>query len=196
MDAFRYYLALLVVMGVPGAIAFWFSIHPFVEFWRRAGLRQAYIFHISLLLLAAAAVFRWRSTLLQTDFGAQPVLIAAALVIYVLAFAVALQRRKGLSKQQLVGLPELAPGRSDNRLITAGIYSRVRHPRYLELSLFLLGHALVSNYLAVYVALGVWLAALPALPVIVGMEEKELRRRFGKQHESYCARVPRLIPKL
>jgi protein-S-isoprenylcysteine O-methyltransferase Ste14 len=95
--------------------------------------------------------------------------------------------------KQLVGLPELAPQRPDNRLVTSGIYSRVRHPRYLELLLFLLGHALLTNYLAVYVTL---VACLAGFPVLIWMEEKELRERFGKDHESYCARVPRWIPRL
>ena len=193
MDAFRYYLALLVVMGVPGALAFWFSIHPFVTFWRKAGVRQTYIVHVGLLVVVAASVFRLRKTLLASEFGTQPILAAVAVGAYSLAFAVALRRRKGLSKQQLIGLPELAPARTDSRLVTEGIYSRVRHPRYLELLLSLLGHALLTNYLAVYVALGV---CLTAFPVIIWMEEKELRRRFGKDYELYCARVPRLIPKL
>jgi protein-S-isoprenylcysteine O-methyltransferase Ste14 len=192
MDAFRYYLALLVVMGVPGAFAYWFSIHPFVAFWRKVGVRRTYVFHIGLLLTIGFVMFQLRKLLLQREFGAQPVLIAAAIAVYALGFVVALQRRRGLSAQQLVGLPELAPDRADNRLITEGIYSRVRHPRYLELLLFLLGHALLTNYLAAYISLGICLAGFPLL---IWVEEKELRQRFGKDHELYCARVPRLIPK-
>jgi protein-S-isoprenylcysteine O-methyltransferase Ste14 len=192
MDAFRYYLTLLVVMGVPGAFVFWFSIHPFVTFWRKAGVRWTYAVHIGLLLSVAAVAFRLRDVLLEHEFGTQPVLIAGAVAVYIVAFLVAFQRRKGLSNQQLVGLPELAPGRPDNRLVTEGIYSRVRHPRYLELLLLMVGHALLTNYLASYVALGVCLAGFP---LVIWMEEKELRVRFGRDHELYCARVPRLIPK-
>lgn len=192
MDALRYYLALLVVMGVPGAFVFWFSIHPFVRFWRKVGVRWTYVIQIGLILAVALAAFQMRQALLAVDFGAQPVLLAASAAVYVLAFVVALQRRKGLGVKQLIGLPELAPQRPDNRLVTDGIYSRVRHPRYLELLLFLLGHALLTNYLALYVTLGICLAGFP---VLIRMEEKELRERFGKDHELYCARVPRLIPK-
>jgi protein-S-isoprenylcysteine O-methyltransferase Ste14 len=192
MDTFRYYLALLVVMGVPGAFAFWFSIHPFVKFWRRVGVGWTYTLHIGLLLAVALLMFELRDTLLGVDFGAQRVLFFAGVAVYLVGFWVALQRRKGLGVKQLVGLPELAPERPDNRLVTDGIYARVRHPRYLELLLFLLGHALVTNYLAVYVTLGV---CLVGFPVVIRMEEKELRERFGKGYQSYCARVPRLIPR-
>jgi steroid 5-alpha reductase family enzyme len=192
MDDFRYILALLVVMGVPGAFAFWFSIHPFVRYWRKVGVRWTYLFHTALLVAVMAAVFQLREPLLGREFGTQPVLIAASAAVYAVAFSVAFERRKGLSKQQLIGLPEIAPERTDSRLITAGIYSRVRHPRYLELLLILLGHALLTNYLAVYGALGMCLAGFP---LIIWMEEKELRQRFGKDHEAYCEQVPRLIPK-
>lgn len=192
MDEFRYFLALLVVMGAPGAFAFWFSIHPFVKFWRRVGVLGTYVFHVALLVAVATAVFRFRRALLARDFGTHSLLMIAAMAVYVVAFSVAFERRKGLSKKQLVGLPEIDPRRADSRLITEGIYSRVRHPRYLELLLVLCGHALLSNYLAVYVALAVCLAGFP---IIIWMEEKELRQRFGKDHELYCERVPRLIPK-
>lgn len=192
MNAFRYYLALLVVMGVPGVFVFWFSIHPFVKFWRKLGVRGTYVIHIGLILAVALAAFQMRQALLAVDFGTQPLLLAASVAVYGLAFAVALQRRKGLGVKQLVGLPELALERPDNRLVTGGIYSRIRHPRYLELLLFLLGHALLTNYLALYVTLGVCLAGFA---VLIRMEEKELRQRFGKDHELYCARVPRWIPR-
>lgn len=192
MDEFRYFLALLVVMGVPGAFAYWFSIHPFVKFWRRVGVFWTYVFHVALLLVVAFAVFQIRGVLLAREFGTHSLLVVASMAVYVVAFSVAFERRKGLSKKQLVGLPELDPQRPDSRLITEGIYSRVRHPRYLELLLVLCGHALLSNYLAVYVALAVCLAGFP---VIIWMEEKELRERFGKAHEQYCEQVPRLIPK-
>jgi protein-S-isoprenylcysteine O-methyltransferase Ste14 len=48
------------------------------------------------------------------------------------------------------------------------------------------------NYLALYVALPLSLAALY---LIVILEEKELRNRFGSQYEKYCHSVPRFIPR-
>jgi len=32
--------------------------------------------------------------------------------------------------------------------------------------------------------------------VLVQMEERELRERYGAEYEAYCARVPRFIPRL
>jgi hypothetical protein len=35
IDKARYYLALVMLAAIPPAILFWFSIHPFIRFWRR-----------------------------------------------------------------------------------------------------------------------------------------------------------------
>ena len=69
----------------------------------------------------------------------------------------------------------------------------MRHPRYLQLSLALLGYVLVANYLAGYV---IWLVWLPAMYVMILFEDRELRERFGAEHEEYSREVPRLIPEL
>jgi protein-S-isoprenylcysteine O-methyltransferase Ste14 len=52
--------------------------------------------------------------------------------------------------------------------------------------------AFFTNYLAVYV---VAVLVAPALYLVVMLEEKELRDRFGQQHVEYCRRVPRFIPR-
>jgi protein-S-isoprenylcysteine O-methyltransferase Ste14 len=80
---------------------------------------------------------------------------------------------------------------SPSRLATEGLYSRVRHPRYLQLLLALLGYALFANYLAAYV---VTLLAFVWVRLVVPVEERELRERFGEEHTRYCERVPRFIP--
>jgi protein-S-isoprenylcysteine O-methyltransferase Ste14 len=77
-------------------------------------------------------------------------------------------------------------------LLTQGIYSRIRHPRYVETVLWVLGYALFTNYLALYLT---FLFLLLIIHVIVLLEEKELKERFGPAYEEYCRRVPRYIPK-
>jgi protein-S-isoprenylcysteine O-methyltransferase Ste14 len=57
--------------------------------------------------------------------------------------------------------------------------------------LALLGYALIANYLALYLVFALW---LPALSLIVRLEESELRERFGPAYEEYCCRVPRFVP--
>jgi protein-S-isoprenylcysteine O-methyltransferase Ste14 len=40
------------------------------------------------------------------------------------------------------------------------------------------------------------LLTLPVMHIIVLLEEKELKERFGRDYEDYCRRVPRYIPKI
>jgi protein-S-isoprenylcysteine O-methyltransferase Ste14 len=102
----------------------------------------------------------------------------------------AVRRQLGVRVQ--MGIPELDP-RAEQRLLTEGIYARVRHPRYLEMLLALLGFALVANYLAGYVVLA---ASALILHAVVLLEERELAERFGPAWDAYAARVPRYVPAL
>jgi protein-S-isoprenylcysteine O-methyltransferase Ste14 len=51
---------------------------------------------------------------------------------------------------------------------------------------------LLANYLATYI---VFVASLVTLALIVPLEERELRTRFGSAYDDYAARVPSFIPK-
>lgn len=79
------------------------------------------------------------------------------------------------------------------KVITTGIYSRVRHPQYL-------------GDIVVHVGFTFLLSAFFSLvftPLIILVnylncwkEEKELIKEFGKEYEDYKKNVPMLIPKL
>ena len=192
MDTFRHWLTLLMLMFMPGAVLFWFLVHPFVRFWRRLGLRRALAIHYTLLTVFVAGVFLLRKTLLAVDFGTNPTLIAVAVPI--LAASIVLRRKisRHLSFKTLGGLPELAPESHPQPLLTEGIYSHIRHPRYLEVLLVMASLALIANDLAAYVN---WIVAIPSVLVIVRIEERVLRDRFGAEYDDYCARVPRFVPR-
>lgn len=96
-----------------------------------------------------------------------------------------------LSIRTLVGLPEIAPHKFQSRLLTAGIYSRIRYPRYVEIFVALVGWAMIANYVATYVFA---LLAAGSLFLVVLLDERELRERFGSEYEAYALRVPRFIP--
>ena len=126
------------------------------------------------------------------DFGTNPVLIAVA--VPMLAASIVLRRKisRHLRFKTLGGLPELAPESHPQPLLTEGIYSRIRHPRYLEVLLVMASLTLIANNLAAYVN---WIVGIPSVLVIVRIEERELRDRFGAEYEAYCARVPRFVPR-
>ena len=145
MESIRYYIALFLVLIMPGVFLFWFSIHPFVRFWRKVGARRTLAIHYGLILVLAAALFQIRAPLLSVEFGASPVLMLLAAPIFVLAILLRMQLSKRLPTKVLMGLPELAPDRYTNRLVTEGGYARIRHPRDVEILLTVLAYSLFIN---------------------------------------------------
>lgn len=193
MDAARYYVALFIVAFAPGVFLLWFSIHPFIRFWRRLGPWLTLALHYTVMLLLAAGVFLIRMPVLSIEFGTHPALLAFATLLLACAGVFRWQMARYFGVKLLTGLPELAPATYGKRLVTDGIYARMRHPRYVEITLTFLACALFSNYLAAYV---VFLFSLVWIVLVARVEEKELLQRFGDEYVRYCARVPRFIPNL
>jgi protein-S-isoprenylcysteine O-methyltransferase Ste14 len=82
--------------------------------------------------------------------------------------------------------------RENHRLVTEGLYRRVRHPMYLALLIYSAGQALVlPNYL-VGPSYGAAMALLFALRV--GPEERMMLEVFGSDYEAYMQRTRRLVP--
>jgi len=82
--------------------------------------------------------------------------------------------------------------REQHRLITHGVYRRVRHPMYLALLVYSVGQSLV---------LPNWVAGpsnLVAFAILfafrVGAEERMMLEQFGDEYAAYMARTKRLIP--
>ena len=79
------------------------------------------------------------------------------------------------------------------KIITAGPYSRVRHPLYSAHNLFNLGMIfLTANLpLAVFALLGI-----PLVYVRMNREEVMMIEKFGNDYEDYQKRTGRIFPKL
>ncbi len=194
MNAVRYYLALIWVVSLaPGPLLFWLLINPFVRFWRRVGPGWAYGVVGSLWALAMAGLFLVRHVLLAVEFGTNYYLTALGLVLLAASTWLGLVWFRRMRLWTIMGLPELAPDRHPQQLITTGVYAIIRHPRYVELCLALWGSALIANYLVLYLAAALW---LPAIYAVVRLEEKELRDRFGVAYGEYSRRVPRFLPRI
>jgi protein-S-isoprenylcysteine O-methyltransferase Ste14 len=82
--------------------------------------------------------------------------------------------------------------REEHRLVTHGVYRRIRHPMYLALLLYAVGQTLaVPNWMAgpsYLVAFGLLFA------LRVGPEERMMRDEFGAEYDAYVARTRRLLP--
>lgn len=191
MNTARDVIGVGLLMGLPPAILLWIAIHPFVRFWRRVGAGWTYAaltpFVVTWMLLA----FVKREDLLGLDLGLHLWLLMPTAVCLFAGIIVTVKRRRQLSLAIVVGLPELAPEKHPGKLITTGIYARIRHPRYVEIVLSTAAYAFFANYVGVYVTT---VLTIVTLYLVVVLEERELRDRFGAEYEEYCCRVPRFLP--
>jgi protein-S-isoprenylcysteine O-methyltransferase Ste14 len=192
VDSVRHVVAVFLLVSLPPGLLLWFAIHPFVRFWRRLGPGWTYAVLSLPIVGIMVALFAVRDRLLASDFGTSYPLMALAVVSAAGALVIAIKRRKLLTPRVLAGIPELSPEGRQGELLTEGIYARIRHPRYVELLLWVLGYSLFANYLALYLA---FLLSLPVVYLIVVLEERELRDRFGAEYDEYRRRVPRFFPR-
>ncbi len=193
LDAIRYAIAWLLLVTGPGAVLFWFPVHPFVRFWRRIGYRWGYVAGLAVYLVSVVLGIIFAPPLLSIDFGLHAVPLVGGLCLLAAHAYLRRRWRTQLTLRTLFGVPELAPSDRPPVLLTEGIYARIRHPRYLETLLGYAGYACLSNYLAAY---GVAAFLLVGILVLIPLEERELADRFGPPYEEYRRRVPALIPSL
>jgi protein-S-isoprenylcysteine O-methyltransferase Ste14 len=190
MDTARRVLAMLLIVSLPPAVIHWLIVHPWVRFWRRVGPRATYGALVALLAGSGAAVFAWHERLLGYDLGTREPLLALGLVLYAASAWLSWLTRRQLDFRTFTGIPEVVAARP-GRLLTEGIYARIRHPRYAAVILGVTGCALIANFLGVYLI--VLASLLLFVPVII-LEERELAARFGPAYVTYRRRVPALFP--
>jgi protein-S-isoprenylcysteine O-methyltransferase Ste14 len=188
----RYLLAVITLVSMPPAILLWFLIHPFGGFWRRLGPWISYLALGVVTLLLMWGVFHQRQRLLAVDFGTSSTTVVLAMLFLGGGLVIALKRKRYLTLAILSGLPQLSKEHYPGVLLREGIYSRIRHPRYVEVTLWVLGYAFFANFLATYVVAAL---TFPVLFLIVILEERELSHRFGQEWEEYARQVPRFIPR-
>jgi protein-S-isoprenylcysteine O-methyltransferase Ste14 len=94
----------------------------------------------------------------------------------------------------LQGLGTPAPVFPTRHLVVAGLYRYVRNPMYIAVVMTILGQGLIFGNVSLmeYGAI-VWL--LFHLFVLI-YEEPTLRATFGSEYDSFCAEVPRWIPRV
>jgi protein-S-isoprenylcysteine O-methyltransferase Ste14 len=185
------WLACVVYSTIP---AFWFMIHPFAARWRARHLsnqRSPYV------LLVPAWIAMWVAVALLTEPWRKIALYradwvwAVAAPLFVCGLYVYSQSGKNFSAQQLSGLPEIHAANREQRLVTDGIRSRVRHPVYMAHLCEMLAWS-VGTGLAVCWAMTAFALLTGAL--MIRTEDAELEKRFGDEYAKYRRSVPSVIP--
>jgi len=172
--------------------SFWLMVHPRAHRWRsseRSPFRVLVPAWITMWIGIGALTGLWRrNAIYSTPWSWIP-------AAFLFSFGIVIYSRAGahFSLSQLGGLPELRPNRADDRLVTTGIRSRVRHPVYLAHLCEMLAWS-VGTGLAVC-----WMLTAFAIltgAVMIRMEDAELEARFGNEYAAYRTSVPAVLPRL
>ena len=84
--------------------------------------------------------------------------------------------------------------RKDHSLVTSGPYSRIRHPMYTQIWIWVFAQAMITANIIV------GLAGIISWGILyfirVPKEEEMMKKEFGKEYEEYMKRTGRVLPKL
>jgi protein-S-isoprenylcysteine O-methyltransferase Ste14 len=122
------------------------------------------------------------------DYPLRPVPFFAGVLCYVIGLWIFHRSHADLGEFWSITLEV----REKHRLVTEGIYRRIRHPMYLGLFLYALGQALVVPNWVAAPSYGLAFGLLFALRI--GAEERMMREEFPQEYDAYAARTKRLIP--
>lgn len=189
----RYALALLMLMAAPAAICSWVMIHTLISFWRRIGAALTYCITATIFYAVILGVFSNRRVLLTHSFGANNFLILFGEMLILTDVWLFLLVAKHLPIRTFLGLPEIDPKGHPTKLITEGIFSRIRHPRYAQVLVMIFSCSLIVNYPATYI---LFVFSLAGFHLVARLEDRELAARYGQEYLEYRKQVPMFIPKL
>jgi len=184
---FIWLAAVIFFLQLPNPV-FWLVLHPQMRFWRNH-VRAAYITALVVSWgLVTVLLAEFHSELLRreapADFQIGTGLLLIALDLWLFA-----KVRRDLGTSRLIGKTELTGG---GEIANSGIYSRIRHPRYAGMIASVLGACLIA---ATPLMWGIAAAWFLLVMTVIGLEERELRARFGATYAEYCRQVPRFIPR-
>jgi len=183
------WIACVVYSTIP---SFWLLIHPRADYWRaRKGspYRVLLPVWIAMWIVVGWLTSRWRHAVLYTMLWTW----IPAVFLFLAGLWIYSQSGKRFSRAQLGGLPEVLPNHRDQRLVTSGIRSRVRHPVYLAHLCQLMAWSVGTGLAACY---GLTAFAVVTGAIMIRLEDAELERRFGKEYRAYRETVPAVLPRI
>lgn len=136
------------------------------------------------MIYVASGFPRW------ADYGFQPLLALAGIACAAAALVMFRLTHKALGRNWSVSLQL----KDDHKLITHGVYAKVRHPMYTAFWLMALAQALLlPNFVAGFAGI-VGFGTLYLLRV--RQEEELMLKGFGPDYQAYMDRTGRVLPKL
>ena len=142
MDPLRQFAAMMTVVVALPLFLSWLLIHPLASAWRKLG-GFTYIFVLLFLIGTISGINKLYNV--QKDllyFETNSITVGLSVPCIIFALVMASFYYKHLDLGILIGLPEITKDNYPGKLLTEGIYSKIRHPRYVGAFFFVLGLAL------------------------------------------------------
>jgi protein-S-isoprenylcysteine O-methyltransferase Ste14 len=168
---------------------YWFVVHPFRPFWRRHP-RDVYVVSLACSWLPVTIAIAAFHRHLFRRARPSAIQLATGLALIVFEVWIFWRLSHDLGAARLVGQKELE---GTGEIQSQGIYSWIRHPRYAASFLAIIGACLLAGTHVAWILAALWLVLML---VVIAMEEREMRARFGAQYSEYCRETPRFLPRL
>ena len=151
--------------------------------------REDWIFVVlaSLVFSLALLVSFWDFVTVQGMVFRFNVFTVLGLILFVVGVGIRLAGKRALGRYYSYGLRVLP----DHKLITGGIYGRVRHPISLAVLIYDPGIPLIFSSLYGFL---ITLALIPLILYRITIEEHMLIQKFGDEYRDYMRRTKKLIP--
>jgi protein-S-isoprenylcysteine O-methyltransferase Ste14 len=152
----------------------------------RASRTKATVWIISIIVWAILAL--WLKSnyqiLFEQEFSTS-ISIFPGIALLVIAAVIELVTEQALGIKRILGSSEFE--KSQDKLITSGIYKYARHPRYFEHPLWFVGLGLTFGYTSM-----LWFALylFISFAITAHFEEQELIKRYGKEYLNYKKKTP------
>lgn len=166
--------------------------------WSRAGVVQAFIiafyaemygFPLTIYFLARffGLDMKWGEggNLWAHIFGTQVAHLVAMIIGYIIVFAGAMLVADGWRR--------IHQARKEERLVTDGVYSRMRHPQYTGLFVIVFGEGIV--HWPTIVSVAAFPIIVLAYTLLARKEERQMVEKFGDEYREYRRHVPMFIPR-
>lgn len=166
--------------------------------WARAGVVQAFIvafyaemygFPLTIYFLARyfGLDVAWGEggNLWAQFFGTPAAHVVAMILGYTIVF--------GGATLVAEGWRQIHQARREQRMVTDGVYARMRHPQYTGLFLIVFGEGIV--HWPTIVSVAAFPVIVLAYTLLARKEERQMLEIFGDEYREYQRRVPMFIPR-
>lgn len=191
METLRLILAYVMLFSLPLVVVFWVVMHSIHSIWKHLPKLAAYGAAFMAMLSFALVLYAQRAVFMDVKWPISIPIFGLGLLIYLGSYRLWRPVKEHLDFKTFSGQREI--GGETGGLITKGPFSVIRHPRYLMVTIGVVGWCLMVHYPMIYI---VGLLSTIGLYGVILLEERELEARFGKAYQDYKDSVPRLFPSM